>query len=122
MGDYVKVSATNTAGGPRIFRSAPPVILPAGASTDGDVDILPAELESMKLYGEFEISDGSAPPATGPDTSILDGNVPDVKAALDSLDVDHLKALREAEVAGKNRAGALVAIDEEIAAKGQPAA
>lgn len=63
---------------------------------------------------------GDAPAADGPDLTILDGTVPDVTAKLDALDADHLTALRAAEVAGKDRAGALTAIDAAIAAK-QPA-
>lgn len=56
MADFIKVKATNTSNGPRIFNSAPPVTLQAGQSTDGEVNITEAELTSMQFYGQFEIS------------------------------------------------------------------
>lgn len=49
-------------------------------------------------------------------TKILDGNVEEVKAALAGKSHVDLHALRKAEVAGKNRAGVLSAIDAALAA------
>lgn len=62
MADMVKVTATNTDGGPRIFNSAPPVVLQPGESTDGKVDIAAAELASMKSFGAFAIEGDDAKP------------------------------------------------------------
>jgi hypothetical protein len=66
---------------------------------------------------EFKLLDADAGDATEPDLSILDSSVADMKAKLDALDLGHLKALRAAETAGKNRQSALAAIDEAVAAK-----
>lgn len=55
------VNATNTQDGPRMFNSIPPVAIPAG-QTAHDLRITDAELESMKLYGQFEIT-GDKPAA-----------------------------------------------------------
>jgi hypothetical protein len=65
------------------------------------------------------LTDTGAPngQADGPDLSILDGSVADMKASLDALDIEHLKALRDAEAKGKNRQSALDAIDQAIASK-----
>jgi predicted DNA-binding protein (UPF0251 family) len=60
MADYLKVVATNITDGPKIFNSAPPGVLAAGASTDVEVSITPEELESMRFSEWFEISGGDA--------------------------------------------------------------
>lgn len=51
---------TNTSEGPRVLNSLPPVILQAGQSTDGAVEINEAELKSMKDVGHFEIGAAAA--------------------------------------------------------------
>lgn len=46
--------------------------------------------------------------------SLLDGNAEEVSAALPSLPLDELEALKLAETEGKNRKGVLAAIDAAI--------
>lgn len=109
MADFIKVKATNIAGGPRIFTSAPSVILQAGQSTDGEVEISPSELETMRHYKQFEIVEaGDRPAEPGP----LDGSVPDLVKHLEGVsDPDEVQKLIDAETAGKSRKGALDALE-----------
>ncbi len=53
----VKATATNVSGGPKVFNSAPSVILGPGQSTDGEVAISEAEFASMKATGYFSFGD-----------------------------------------------------------------
>lgn len=55
-------------------------------------------------------------------TKILDGNVGEVKAALEGKSNVDLLELRKQEAAGKNRAGVLTAIDAALAPAGDGAA
>lgn len=60
---------------------------------------------------------GSAPSTPNFDRSPIDNTIPGVTSAIAKIDdVAHLNALREAEVAGQNRDGALAAIDSRITA------
>ena len=77
MADYLKVKATNTSTGPRLFNSAPPITLQAGQSTEGEVDITPEELASMKHFGQFEIEGG---PLDHDDNGRKGGSKPTPKA------------------------------------------
>lgn len=108
---FIKVTATNITDGPRIFNSAPQVILPAGASTEGEVSITPGELESMRTFGQFEIVEAGAskaPTEPGP----LDGSVEDLNTHLATMDdADEVQKLIDAETAGKSRKGALAALE-----------
>lgn len=54
-----KHSVTNNSDGPRVLNSTPPIVLQAGESTDGPVEISDAELASAKAAGYFDL-DGSA--------------------------------------------------------------
>lgn len=66
----VKATATNVSGGPKVFNSAPSVVLQPGQSTDGEVNISEPELASMKGTGFFEFAGDKAgadekPPLSG---------------------------------------------------------
>ena len=86
----VKATATNVSGGPKVFNSAPPVILGHGQSTDGEVVISEAELASMKATGYFKFAGEIPEPKDGdkPDAELL-------RAAVEGLDAtndDHWTA------------------------------
>lgn len=56
----VKATATNVSDGPKVFNSAPSVVLQPGQSTEGEVDISEAELKSMKGTGFFKFGGDKA--------------------------------------------------------------
>lgn len=108
MADFLQVKATNTADGPRIFNSIPQVTLGPGESTNGSVTIAASELESMRLYGQFDIDDGAGSSEPGP----LDQSVEKLTAYLETVDdADAVQKLLDAEVAGKSRQGAVAALE-----------
>lgn len=90
--------------------------------TDPDhIGTLLAIKEGYRVYQEPEKKAAVAQPEMPAAPPIpaspvdLSKNVEDVEAALEGLSEDELKAVREAEVAGKNRKGVLSAIDELLA-------
>lgn len=91
----------------------------------GTVLIEPGDTDTVEVSEPIGDSEGldaklledEDQPKGGPDLSILDGSVEVVKSGLAAIDLDHLDALKTAEANGKNRSGALTAIDEAIAAK-----
>lgn len=110
MSDTQKVTVTNSTKGPRVFNAAPPILLAPGQSSDGEVSVTAAELESMRATGYFEIDGGDAP-EPGP----LDGSIDELVAHLATLDdVDEAQKLVDAEKAGKSRKGALAALDARL--------
>lgn len=108
MSEMIKVTATNITDGPRIFTSAPSVLLQPGQSTDGEVEISAAELESMRFYKQFEISGADDAPEPGP----LDGSIDDLAAYVATIEnADEVQKLIDAETAGKSRKGALTVLE-----------
>lgn len=77
----VKATATNVSDGPKVFNSAPSVVLQPGQSTDGEVSISEAELKSMKGLGYFEFGAAKAAADTKgePDADLI-------RAAVEGLD------------------------------------
>jgi hypothetical protein len=110
MVDVQKVSVTNVSDGPRLFNSNPPVIIPRGGASDGQLEISAAELKSMRATGYFDINGGSGEGAAEPGP--LDGNVDELTAHLATIDnVDDVQSLIDAETAGKSRKSALAALE-----------
>lgn len=98
---------TNTSNGPRVLNSMPPVVLQAGRSTVGPVDISEGELASMEGTGYFTF-EGRDAPEPGP----LDNSIADLTTYLETVtDADEVEKLIEAETAGKSRAGAITALE-----------
>lgn len=103
-----KHTVTNTAGGPRVLNSAPPVLLQAGQSTDGPVEISDAEFESMSGTGYFSFEIDGEPGEPGP----LDQSIEKLTEHLETVtDADEVQKLIDAETAGKSRSGALSALE-----------
>lgn len=68
--------------------------------------------DEAKTNSDKTNSDKTVPLGEFDPAPILAGKVEDVVAALENLPVEDLIVLRAAEVAGKNRAGVLEAVDE----------
>lgn len=107
MAESSKVSVKNISTGPRgVHSTTGEVTIEAGRTVD--VELSDAERKSAEGTGYFEFDGESA--ASEP--SLLDGSVDDIEAEIANIDdPDEIDRLLKAERAGKNRKGAVSALE-----------
>lgn len=75
----------------------------------------PPTKASLKAAGIPDPTKAPGIKVGGPDETILDGTVPDLTVALEAItDTAELRALKSKELKGRNRAGAISAIEARI--------
>jgi hypothetical protein len=111
-----KTKITNTSAGARGFYNAAGELIMVEKGQSVSHEISAAELKDLKTGGSFKIG-GSADDDddAGADAGPLDGSIGALKTHLDTVDdVAELEQLGKDEAAGKNRQGALDAIQGRI--------
>lgn len=116
-----KTKFTNKQPGARGIRGTDGVLVMIEPGQSATVDVSDAELKDAKaskffaIGGQADANAGDGDGEPGP----LDQSIANLEAHLEGIDdADELRALREGEVAGKSRAGALAAIDARLEALG----